>query len=294
MSFRPRRPPPPQGSDLHTQLILGLGTVLFGASVTALSALYTTPPLGGVGWVPLTFAVLAFVTGTYLLIAAFFKLSLPSAIALPDHHRGKISGVVLVLLSTGGLFIIAVFPHKVDTSQPVPSSSSDATQSQTAEATNAAPIPKPSPILSDAIPTASRANSPPTPGHTLTSTTPIIVEGAGECSSGWDPIGRPECELSQALQQRFNVVTDQVNAALSVDVINDAPANHGNDWDDTLHIRATWSDRRPPLVDESFPGSVPVDSSIDVHTARIKALDDAIKKAVDYMCGKSTPPLTCG
>ncbi len=89
----------PPGPDVARYVVwLVVGLAFMGYGVGASYAMYTAPPPGGIGLLPLSFALFCAVTGLYIFIAVLLNLWLPKPRVNQMRHHRKISGALFAAL----------------------------------------------------------------------------------------------------------------------------------------------------------------------------------------------------
>lgn len=115
LSLGVHSPPPPSTPDSQPDiryiLWLVVGLAFIGYGVTALYQLYTAPPPGGTGWIPLSLALISVVAGAYIVLAVLLNLWLPKPRMDRMRHHGKVSVGVLIFLMIVATIIGLKFPR---------------------------------------------------------------------------------------------------------------------------------------------------------------------------------------
>jgi len=103
----------PPGPDVPRYVVwLVVGLAFMGYGVGASYAMYTAPPPGGIGPLPLSFALFCAVTGLYIFIAVLLNLWLPKPRVNQMRHHRKISGALFVALIIAAVVVGLRFPRK--------------------------------------------------------------------------------------------------------------------------------------------------------------------------------------
>jgi hypothetical protein len=112
--------PPPDSPSFEPRFTVWLlvGLTLVTVGVAALYQMYTATPVGGVGWLPLSLALLAAASGGYAVLAAVLHLWLPKPRATPIKNQRLVSVVISVCLTVVATGIGLNFPRKHSENAP--------------------------------------------------------------------------------------------------------------------------------------------------------------------------------